>query len=213
MLPIDVLARKDMTAAAKGLLCSLCAMEAAGEIVESDAIVDLCGGRKEASEAYKELVRLGYASRDEVSGDVVVDPWGGHAAVSAPRARRRKADDFPEDFLRFWSVYPRKDGKLPAARAWRLLAPNGDLEARIVADVKRRASSPEWTKESGAYIPHASTYLNQRRWEDEQASQTAAPTRSLFNHPGHPSQRLYLSDMPEEDRARIIEEYERLASA
>jgi hypothetical protein len=35
-------------------------------------------------------------------------------------------------------------------------------------DVSKRLNTIEWTKEGGSFIPHASTYLNQERWEDEE---------------------------------------------
>jgi hypothetical protein len=30
-----------------------------------------------------------------------------------------------------------------------------------------QTACPDWTRDSGQYIPHAATWLNQRRWEDE----------------------------------------------
>ncbi len=75
--------------------------------------------------------------------------------------------DFLEGFDQFWKSYPRKVAKTVAARAWRSLRVNGETVDRILADVERRCTSPDWLKESGKYIPHPATYLNGRRWEDE----------------------------------------------
>ena len=31
----------------------------------------------------------------------------------------------------------------------------------------KRSKSTDWTKDNGQFIPYPTTYLNQRRWEDE----------------------------------------------
>ena len=69
-------------------------------------------------------------------------------------------------FSRFWSVYPNKVKKSVAEKSWVKLAPDDALTDRIVADVERRVRT-EWTGEGAKYVPHPTTYLNQRRWEDE----------------------------------------------
>lgn len=84
-----------------------------------------------------------------------------------PETKSPKAPKGDFDFEQFWSVYPRKDAKAVALRAWVKLAPSDDLRAQIVAHVQSRATSRDWTKDNGEFVPHASTFLNQRRWEDE----------------------------------------------
>ncbi len=71
------------------------------------------------------------------------------------------------DFAAFWQAYPRKCAKVAAQRAWTKLAPSPDLVLTILADVERRKQGEAWRKQGGAFIPHPSTYLNGRRWEDE----------------------------------------------
>lgn len=77
----------------------------------------------------------------------------------------------PRDgFVDFWAAYPRKQAKMDAIKAWKKLAPSPDLVARIVASVQRSCDSPDWRKDGGQYIPYPATYLNGRRWEDEQST-------------------------------------------
>jgi uncharacterized protein YdaU (DUF1376 family) len=73
---------------------------------------------------------------------------------------------FPE----FWSAYPRKDAKATALASWMKLKPDDELRGKIVAHVAERAKSKDWTKDGGQFVPMASTFINQRRWEDEVAS-------------------------------------------
>lgn len=67
----------------------------------------------------------------------------------------------------FWAVYPRKVKKLDALKAWK----SEKLESiadKIIEDVKLRCDT-EWKGQDMHYILHPTTYLHQRRWEDETA--------------------------------------------
>jgi hypothetical protein len=68
-------------------------------------------------------------------------------------------------FENFWSQYPRKIGKLTAKRSWEKLSLDNQQKA-LEAIVEHRkywvAKGTDWE-----FIPHASTWLNQERFEDE----------------------------------------------
>ena len=70
------------------------------------------------------------------------------------------------DFDNFWAAYPRRDGKQSARVEWDRLQPTDDIQRAIAADLEQRRMSPQWVKDAGQFIPHARTYLHQRRWED-----------------------------------------------
>lgn len=72
-----------------------------------------------------------------------------------------------EAFSIFWKAYPRKDSKVPAQKAFAKLAPSADLLGRIMESLERFKRCDQWTREGGKFVPFASTWLNQRRWEDE----------------------------------------------
>lgn len=71
-------------------------------------------------------------------------------------------------FSRFWSAYPNKVKKSVAEKSWVKLNPDDALTERIIADVEQRKRT-EWAGDGARFIPHPTTYLNQRRWEDETA--------------------------------------------
>lgn len=75
------------------------------------------------------------------------------------------------DFDRFWSGYPRKVDKDKARRAWKRLKVTDALLETILAGLERDKRSPQWVKDSGQFIPYPATWLNNRRWEAEAASQ------------------------------------------
>jgi len=70
-------------------------------------------------------------------------------------------------FSQFWDFYPRKAGKESARKAWEKLQPNEELMTLIANNIQERIDKGEWRKDNKSYILHASTFLNQKRWEDE----------------------------------------------
>ena len=71
----------------------------------------------------------------------------------------------PDGFDAFWASYPRKVGKAAALKAYKQVfkeVPDNLLE--ILALHKRQE---QWTKDNGQFIPHAATWLRNKRWEDE----------------------------------------------
>lgn len=71
-------------------------------------------------------------------------------------------------FDKFWSRYPKKRNKQAAIKAWNKLKVDSPLFEQIKTALTWQKNSPDWMKKDGQYIPYASTYLNNRRWEDEQ---------------------------------------------
>jgi hypothetical protein len=81
-------------------------------------------------------------------------------------------------FNSFWNLYPRKVAKGVAEKSFkRLLLLNKDVDI-ILKDIESRKKSEAWLKEEGKFIPHPSTYLNQRRWEDE--TKDAEPVKKPY---------------------------------
>lgn len=82
-------------------------------------------------------------------------------------------------FTRFWQVYPRRVGKVPAEKAF---ARHGcaKLMETILAAVERQKATEDWQKNGGQFIPHPATWINRHGWEDELRPMVAA----TFGNPG-----------------------------
>ncbi len=108
-------------------------------------------------------------SPDPSSGSVRSDPSMDPSASGAGGSGFR----YPDDFLEFWRVFPGTDGKRAALKAWGKLT--SSEKASAIADVPQRLVA-NWAGKELHKLPNASTYLNQRRWEDElQANRIVAP--------------------------------------
>jgi DNA-binding transcriptional MocR family regulator len=73
-----------------------------------------------------------------------------------------------QEFDAFWAAYPRHEGKAPAQKVWGRLKPKERKAA--LEDCRSRL----WPNEK-QYVPHARTYLSQRRWEDERPEAAQTP--------------------------------------
>ncbi len=91
--------------------------------------------------------------------------------VSNRHAQRDEAAQRRQDMRRafgeFWKHYPRKVGRGKAEKVWMALKPDLPLVGRIASALKWQRTQPQWNREKGRYIPHAATWLNQKRYDDE----------------------------------------------
>ena len=103
------------------------------------------------------------------------------------RSAKTEPDWKPERFEGFWAYYPRGENRMGAVRAWDKLKPDDALIETIGRALQTLKASEAWREGYG--IPYASTFLNQRRWEDAAAkrppahSPKAAPARRLAQPP------------------------------
>lgn len=72
-----------------------------------------------------------------------------------------------EQFDRFWEVYPKHKNKANALKWFEKNKPNKELVDLMIEKIKEFKLTDEWTKNNGQFIPYPSTWLNQKRWEDE----------------------------------------------
>lgn len=71
-----------------------------------------------------------------------------------------------ELFEVFWKAYPKKVGKDAAYKAFTKRKPDEQLTQTMIAAVRKQTATEQWKKDNGQFIPHASTWLNEGRWQD-----------------------------------------------
>jgi hypothetical protein len=94
-----------------------------------------------------------YRKRQKQSHDVIT-PKEHSASVSV---------SYSDMFLIFWKEYPRKVNKKNAERAFLKIKPDKELFEKIMSALKEQKIN--WRDPQ--YTPHAATWLNGNRWDDE----------------------------------------------
>ena len=95
---------------------------------------------------------------------------------SPPEGERAHAAHFDS----FWEAYPKKKDKQRAVRAFRRLKVTEPMLAMMLSALEIQKRSPDWRKDGGQYVPLPSSWLNGRRWEDDEGkpppvAEAAAP--------------------------------------
>ena len=78
-------------------------------------------------------------------------------------SKRKETNQYTDDFENAWLEYPNKVNKFMAFRAYQKIKPDEKLKKIIFAAIATQKSWRQWQE---GFIPHFSTWLNGRRWED-----------------------------------------------
>ncbi len=70
-----------------------------------------------------------------------------------------------EKFKMFWEAYPKKEARKVALKSWQRLKATDELFGKIMIALEKHKLTRQWRDKQ--YIPLATTWLNQERWEDE----------------------------------------------
>lgn len=87
-------------------------------------------------------------------------------------------------FEAFWNLYPKKTGKGDAGKAWKKIKAS-EIKA-IMASVESHVEFWKCSDTKRQYIPNPSTWLNQRRWEDELPGEEKPPDPKPSRFVGDP---------------------------
>jgi hypothetical protein len=96
-----------------------------------------------------------------MANDSSPSPSPSPSPISTPPPKKPAA---AEGFEEFWQAYPRKTSKADALKVWNRDKPDLQTVLNALTWQKKQES---WTKDGGQFIPHPSTYLNGKRYEDE----------------------------------------------
>ena len=94
----------------------------------------------------------------------------------------KERETYPEAFILFWKAYPRKTGKDKALESWKKKSPP---LADCLTALEWQRNQSQWVKDSGQFIPHPTTWINQGRWNDEpikaSAGSSSAPIPGKYD--------------------------------
>lgn len=75
--------------------------------------------------------------------------------------------EIEERFVRFWAAYPRKEAKQKAHAIFLQLKPDEQMLQEMLKAIERQKTCDQWQEAGGRFVPHPTTWLSGRRWEDE----------------------------------------------
>ena len=88
-------------------------------------------------------------------------------AESREQRADSEADQYSEEFESFWKAYPNKKAKQDAWKAWKKMKPKPPLTTLLAA---LKDQDPAWAKKRYEYVPHGATWINGRRWQDNNST-------------------------------------------
>lgn len=93
-----------------------------------------------------------------------------------------KKEIWEEQFEEFYKKYPKKVKKQDVKKWFKKNKPSSELFSSMMSSLEQFRGSKDWLKEKGQYIPYPSTWLNQKRWEDEaiNENQTVNSTKTEY---------------------------------
>ncbi len=97
----------------------------------------------------------------------VSKPKQTEANANGEERRGEDRSTITNDFALFWSAYPKKVNKGTAEKAFNKLHKELPDIKKLIELLELKKNSEQWKKDNGQYIPHASTWLNAKGWEDE----------------------------------------------
>lgn len=93
-------------------------------------------------------------------------------------------DEEPADlFSEFWKAYPKKVAKTVAEKAFKKQKIDRTKLDEILSFIEKAKKTESWTKQKGQFVPHPSTFLNGKRWEDDLASYGQAKPNTILTSP------------------------------
>ena len=89
--------------------------------------------------------------------------------ISKDKISKENIDTSARDqaFASFWGMYPKKVSKKAAWKAWQKIEYTPELVVKIMTSLGLAIESEQWVKDKGRYIPHAATWINGEKWNDE----------------------------------------------
>jgi hypothetical protein len=159
------------------------AVRDAGWLTESDGGVGVVKFDEHISESAKTRAQTAKRvakskNKGKANGDGNGESVTSSVTETVPREEKRREerntgdDALTPGFQRFWETWPASDRKAARGKcfaSWKK-AKADPLADSIVADVERLKRSASWSKDNGQFIPAPLVYLNERRWEGADAT-------------------------------------------
>lgn len=96
--------------------------------------------------------------------------YGENIAEKTSKSKKDKTEimeQWETQFNEFYSLYPKKVKKQDVKKWFKKNKPSNELFSSMLHSLEQFRASKDWQKDGGQFIPYPTTWLNQKRWEDE----------------------------------------------
>lgn len=153
------------------------------------------GGRPKANESCAKLTKANESreklTKAEEEGEEEKEKeYTPHTPQGAERQElaQETTSQKEQRFAQFWAAYPKKKSKESARKAFFKLNPTNDLLCQMLRAVERQATTEQWRRQGGQFIPYPATWLNGGCWEDRDAVEVRPFGRGAFGGDAPPEQ-------------------------
>lgn len=80
-------------------------------------------------------------------------------------------------FEQFYKAYPKKVKKQDVKKWFKRNTPSNELFSSMMKRLEQFRASNDWQKDGGQFIPYPTTWLNQKRWEDEEIQKVSCKNK------------------------------------
>lgn len=91
---------------------------------------------------------------------------------NTPKKPEPKPSPWRVRFDIFWKHYPRKEKKARCEKWFEGNNPSDELLEKMLKAIEVQKTFVQWQKEKGQFIPLPTSWLNDKRWEDESRDET-----------------------------------------
>ena len=132
------------------------------EIIKEYFLIDITGNPD-----YTDLMsKVVYVRNNEDNDNINVENDDNNSQKKGKEIKAKESEIIKKRFEDFWSIYPRKVKKQKAKEWFEKNKPTEELLVIMITALKKFIDSQEWKSSNGQFIPHPTTWLNQKRWED-----------------------------------------------
>ncbi len=112
------------------------------------------------------LVKEKWECIGNVSGMSTQDRLG-KVSIGKDNIYGQNDQEYEAKFEKFYNKYPKKVKKQEVKKWFLKNKPSNELFSSMMNSLEQFRASKDWQKDGGQFIPYPSTWLNQKRWEDE----------------------------------------------
>ncbi len=132
------------------------------EIIKEYFLIDI-----ETNPEYKDLTtNVIYVSNNFENDNKIIENDSSNSQKKGKENKVKEIENINIQFETFWRLYPRKLKKQKAKEWFEKHKPSSELFSEMITALKKFMDSKEWKANNGQFIPHPTTWLNQKRWED-----------------------------------------------